>query len=139
MFNRGAYKFLISPFEWCQLSFTHVQLHTHTYVDRHSKWGQHSEDTLKWWFAKLSEVKSLPPSSLYFRVFTSLPLSKFPWRTRQLHPNSNGWRRGAFKFLDWIHPEFSRTFQIVTTLLKKNKKKITHKFLFCTFKARMGL
>ena len=45
---------------------------------------------------------------------------------------------GAFKFLDRIHPEFSRSFQIVTTLLKK-KKKITHKFLFCTFKARMVL
>ena len=29
---------------------------------------------------------------IYFRVFTSLPLSKFPWRTRQLHPNSNRWR-----------------------------------------------
>ena len=69
-------------------------------------------------------------------MFTSLPLSKFPVAYT---PSCTLIAiDGAFKFLDRIHPEFSRTFQIVTTLLKNNIK-ITHKFLFCTFKARMGL
>ena len=65
--------------------------HTHTWIVIQSDVNIARTCTLKWWFAKLSEDKSLP-LSLYFRVFTSLPLSKFPWRTHQLHPNSNRWR-----------------------------------------------
>ena len=118
------------PPPWCR----HC---THTYVDRHSKWGQHSEDTLKWWFAKLSEDKSLP------LLFTSVCSPAFPsLNFRGVHASCTLIAiDGAFKFLDQIYPEFSRSFQIVTTLLKKKKKKkkITHKFLFCTFKARMVL
>ena len=123
-----------------KLNYKHTQIHTHThthtYVDRHSKWGQHSEDTLKWWFAKLSEDKSLP------LLFTSVCSPAYPsLNFRGAHASCTLIAiDGAFKFLDRIHPEFSRTFQIVTTLLKKKiKKNITNEFLFCTFKARVVL
>ena len=104
--------------------------HTHTYVDRHSKWGQHSEDTLKWWFGKLSEDKSLP------LLFTSVCSPAFlSLNFRGVHASCTLIAiDGAFKFLNRIHPEFSRSFQIVTTLQKK--KKITHKF--CSAHSKRG-
>ena len=114
---------------------THTRTHTrtHTYVDRHSKWGQHSEDTLKWWFAKLSEDKSLP------LLFTSVCSPVFPsLNFRGVHASCTLIAiDGAFKFLDRIHPEFSRTFQIVTTLQKKKKKSHT-KFCFAHSKRGWG-
>ena len=113
------HSFLVAFFSIClpNQKWSHIHTHTHTYVDRHSKWGQHSEDTLKWWFARLSEDKNLP------LLFTSVCSPAFPsLNFCGVHASCTLIAiDGAFKFLDRIHPEFSRSFQIVTTLLKKKK------------------